>query len=185
MKIYTRTGDRGTTSLVDGSRSPKDSLRLESYGTVDELNSWLGLTLAAMNPDSEAAAMILWIQSRLFDLGAYLASPPATDDCPSPCPPPSAEHVARLESMIDRLSERVPPLQRFVIPGGSESAARAQVARTVARRAERRVISLAASEPVAPQTIAFLNRLSDLLFVLARFNNQTDRCKETFWEKDC
>ena len=152
-KIYTRTGDKGTTGLGDGSRVDKDSLRVEAYGTVDELNSAVGLVLSADLPD-EVRACLTRTQHELFDLGGELCMPGYT------MVPDS--YVDGLEKELDALNEDLPPLKDFILPGGSEAASRCHLARTVARRAERRVISLAHNETVNEATIRYLNRLSDL-----------------------
>lgn len=172
-KIYTRTGDTGSTGLVDGSRLPKHAARMEAIGAVDEANSALGVAAVAL-VDGDHADAIHSIQNDLFDLGADLATPagPGEDFAPS-------EMVLRivsaqvewLEQAIDTLNADLEPLTSFVLPGGSEAAARIHVARAAARRAERSVTALAAAEPVNPQALAYANRLSDYLFVLARVAN--------------
>ena len=180
--VYTRTGDSGTTSLVGGARVAKDAPRLEAYGTVDELNSHIGL-VASQAPTPEVADMLTWIQHRLFDIGGYLACDP---DGEFQLPPGADDQtIVRLEKMIDMLASRLPAINRFVLPGGTEAAARTHVARTVCRRAERRIISLDGTAPVDPAVIRFMNRLSDFLFVLARFNNIIRDVDEIFWQKDC
>jgi len=169
-KIYTRTGDDGTTGLVDGSRLPKHAARMEAIGAVDETNSVLGWALLALDA-FDYAAQLTRIQNDLFDLGADLATP-GDDFAPS-------EMVLRivpaqvqwLESEIDALNERQPPLTSFILPGGSEGAARTHVARASARRAERAMTALAEADAVNPAALAYINRLSDLLFVLARAIN--------------
>ena len=169
-KIYTRTGDGGTTGLVDGSRLPKHAARMEAIGAVDEANSILGWALLALG-EFDYAAQLTRIQNDLFDLGADLATP-GEDFAPS-------EMVLRvvasqtkwLEAEIDALNERQPPLTSFILPGGSEGAARAHVARAAARRAERAMTALAEADAVNPAALAYINRLSDLLFVLARAIN--------------
>lgn len=173
-KIYTRTGDDGTTGLVDGSRRAKHDLRLEAIGEVDELNSAVGFAALALEADRGAA--LHRIQNDLFDLGADLATPlgdiGGADFTPSemvlrivPAQPD------RLEAEIDALNAALPPLTSFILPGGSEGAARVHLARAIARRAERAATALAAAEPVNPSALAYLNRLSDYLFVLARAIN--------------
>ena len=173
-KIYTRTGDDGTTGLVDGSRCPKHAARMEAIGAVDEANSAIGLaTLASMS--DEHRALLLRTQNDLFDLGADLATPTSSggdDFAPS-------EMVLRmvpgqtafLEQAIDRLNEHLAPLTSFILPGGTEAAARVHIARAAVRRAERRMVALAAEAPVNPAALSYVNRLSDLLFVLARALN--------------
>lgn len=168
-KIYTRTGDDGTSGLVDGSRLPKHSARFEAIGAVDEANSVLGLAVLAMS--GEPAAVLLRAQNDLFDLGADLATP-GTDFAPS-------EMVLRivpaqtvwLEQAIDTLNANLAPLNSFILPGGSEASARTHIARAAVRRAERAMVALAAEEPVNPAALAYINRLSDYLFVLARHCN--------------
>jgi cob(I)alamin adenosyltransferase len=168
-KIYTRTGDDGTTGLVDGSRVPKHAARMAAIGAVDEANSALGLALVVL--DGEAAADLRRLQNDLFDLGADLATP-GEDFAPSAMAlrivPAQAEW---LEARIDALNESLEPLRSFILPGGSEAAARVHVARAAARRAERAMTALAAEEPVNPAALVFVNRLSDYLFVLARTLN--------------
>lgn len=168
-KIYTRTGDDGTTGLVDGSRVAKHDARMEAIGAVDEANSALGLALVVL--DREAAADVQHLQNDLFDLGADLATP-GEDFAPSEMVlrivPGQAEW---LEQRIDALNETLEPLRSFILPGGNEAAARVHVARAAVRRAERAMTALAAEAPVNPSALAFMNRLSDYLFVLARAVN--------------
>jgi cob(I)alamin adenosyltransferase len=171
-KIYTRTGDKGTTGLGDGSRVDKDSLRVEAYGTVDELNSAVGMVLAADLPARVRSCLTL-VQHELFDLGGELCMPGTTLI-------PDA-YVQRLEQELDEFNEDLPALKDFILPGGSESAARCHLARTIARRAERRVIGLAHNEMVNEATIRYLNRLSDLLFVIARVLARSDGGSEVLW----
>jgi cob(I)alamin adenosyltransferase len=171
-KIYTRTGDKGTTGLGDGSRVDKDSLRVEAYGTVDELNSAVGLVLTADLPE-DVQACLTRTQHELFDLGGELCMPGYTMI--------SDEFVSGLESDLDAFNEDLPALKDFILPGGSEAAARCHLARTIARRAERRVISLAQIEDVNEATIRYLNRLSDLLFVIARVLARRDGGSEVLW----
>ena len=171
-KIYTRTGDKGTTGLGDGSRVDKDNLRVEAYGTVDELNSAVGVVLATPLPSAVRKCLTL-IQHELFDLGGELCMP-GTTLIPE-------EFVQRLENELDDFNADLPPLKDFILPGGSESAARCHIARTLARRAERRVVSLARIEVVNDATIRYLNRLSDLLFVIARVLARSDGGSEVVW----
>ena len=171
-KIYTRTGDKGTTGLGDGSRVDKDSLRVEAYGTVDELNSALGLVLSADLPDAVRACLTR-AQHELFDLGGELCMP-GTTLIPD-------NYVEGLEQALDGFNDDLPPLKDFILPGGSEAAARCHMARTIARRAERRVISLAHNETVNEATIRYLNRLSDLLFVIARVLARREGGTEVIW----
>ena len=173
-RIYTKTGDRGETALGDGSRVAKDHPRVAAYGTVDELNSVLGLLLAQA-PDLAEADLIRGIQNDLFDVGADLCRPQAADEQPGQRLRVQEGQARRLEQAIDRLNARLQPLTSFVLPGGQPAAAWCHLARTVCRRAERDVITLARAEPVNPQVIVYLNRLSDLLFVLARVCNHDGR----------
>lgn len=171
-KIYTRTGDDGSTGLVDGSRVAKQSARIEAIGKVDEANSAIGLAAAALDQGGHAEALFR-IQNDMFDLGADLATPSADGDF-SPKEMELrvvASQVEWLESAIDALNENLEPLTSFVLPGGCEAAARAHVARAATRAAERAVAALAAQEPVNPHALAYINRLSDYLFVLARVFN--------------
>jgi cob(I)alamin adenosyltransferase len=171
-KIYTRTGDKGVTGLGDGARVDKDSLRVEAYGTVDELNSSVGLVLAAELPEAVRNCLTR-IQHELFDLGGELCMPGVTL-IPD-------RYVDTLETDLDRFNDDLPPLKDFILPGGSEAAARCHLARTVARRAERRVVSLAHNEAVNDATIRYLNRLSDLLFVVARVLARNEGGSEVLW----
>jgi len=171
-KIYTRTGDDGTTGLVDGSRVAKASSRIEAIGKVDEANSAIGLAAASLESGAHADALFR-IQNDMFDLGADLATPaPDADFAPSEMVlRVTQEQVDWIEQAIDRLNESLEPLSSFVLPGGSEAAARTHVARASVRAGERAVTALAAEEPINPAAIAYINRLSDYLFVLARVLN--------------
>jgi cob(I)alamin adenosyltransferase len=164
-KIYTRGGDKGETSLGDGSRVPKTHPRLEAYGTVDELNSFLGLALAASGLPAEFRPWLEQVQNDLFDVGADL-SVPLSDGRERLRV--TQEQVDVLEELCDRVNERLEPLKSFILPGGGEAALRLHVARSVCRRAERAAVALAQAEDASPVALAYLNRLSDLLFILAR-----------------
>jgi cob(I)alamin adenosyltransferase len=169
-KIYTRTGDDGTTGLVDGSRLPKHAARMEAIGAIDEANSAIGLAVCALG-DTPHAAALTRIQNDLFDLGADLATP-GEDFTPGEMTLRIVDaQVTWLEQAIDALNEHLQPLRSFILPGGSEAAARVHIARAAARSAERRAAALAAGEPVNPAALAYINRLSDYLFVLARAVN--------------
>ena len=168
-RIYTRAGDAGQTSLGDGTRVPKTDARIEAYGTVDELNSCLGLVLAAPGLPDELRPELELIQNELFDLGADLAVP--LEDVKRERLRLVQERIDRLELAVDTVNERLEPLRSFVLPGGSEAAARLHLARTVCRRAERRTGTLANEAALNPLALAYLNRLSDLLFVFARAAN--------------
>lgn len=176
-KIYTRTGDDGTTGLVDGSRQPKSSPRMAAIGDVDEANSAIGLAAAALGEGREAEALFR-IQNDLFDLGADLATPAGEDEDFAPSEMVLrvvAAQVAWLENEIDTATPQLEPLTSFILPGGSENAARLHLARAIVRRAERAVVALADSEKVNPQALAYINRLSDYLFVAARLGNEQGR----------
>ena len=165
-KIYTRTGDKGDTALVSGPRRAKHDLRIEAYGTVDEANAVIGL--ARLEADSETDAILARIQNDLFDLGADLATP---EDEGGTALRIVSKQVERLENEIDAINEKLAPLDSFVLPGGTPVAAHLHLARTIVRRAERRMTALAHVEPVNAEAIKYANRLSDLLFVLARHCN--------------
>jgi cob(I)alamin adenosyltransferase len=174
-KIYTRTGDDGTTGLGDGTRTQKDSLRVETFGTIDELNSAVGVLIAHID-DAGLASLLLDVQHDLFDLGGELCIPGAEVI--------ADRHTTRLENELDKLNADLPPLKDFILPGGSRSAAQAHLARTIGRRAERRLISLARHEPVNEPAIRYLNRLSDLLFVVARTLARADGAGEVLWDHE-
>lgn len=174
-RIVTRTGDAGSTGLGDGSRVPKDSARIEAIGAVDELNSTLGVLLAEDLPP-RIAALVTDVQHDLFDLGGELSIPghaAVTDD-----------HVGRLEAAVEDINADLGPLKEFILPGGSRAAALAHVARTVCRRAERALVHLAAAESVGDAARRYVNRLSDLLFVLARALNRAAGRADVPWQKD-
>jgi cob(I)alamin adenosyltransferase len=174
-KIVTRTGDAGTTGLGDGSRVAKDSARIEAIGGIDELNSTLGLLLAEPLPDAIAACLTS-VQHDLFDLGGELSIPGhvAVGDA----------HVARLEAEVERFNADLRPLKEFILPGGTRAAAIAHVARTVCRRAERALVRMASGEPVGDASRRYVNRLSDLLFVLARALNRAAGAPDVLWRRD-
>ena len=178
MKIYTRTGDAGRTSLVGGKCVSKDCIRLESYGTIDELNSQVGLLLTFVDDPADRTSLIA-IQNCLFVVGAQLATEPP--DVPSTVV--TAEDTAQLEQCIDRASEGLPKWRGFTLPGGCRGAAVSHVCRTVCRRAERHIISLNSIEPVPPQLLAYINRLSDYFYILALRLNFLAGTKEILWQK--
>jgi cob(I)alamin adenosyltransferase len=171
-KIYTRTGDNGSTGLGDGSRVAKDHARVAAYGTVDELNSAIGLVLAAELP-AAVESCLTRTQNELFDVGSELCMPGTTLI-------PDA-YVSQLEADLDGFNADLPPLKDFILPGGSESAARCHLARTICRRAERHVVSLDRMESVNEITLRYLNRLSDLLFVVARVLARGEGSQEVIW----
>ncbi|MBT3239387.1 MAG: cob(I)yrinic acid a,c-diamide adenosyltransferase [Chloroflexi bacterium] len=177
-KLYTRKGDDGTTALGTRKRVPKDSLRINSYGTVDELNSVIGLAMAqGLNP--RLMESLATIQNELFHLGSDLAFPPEDE---TKVPRIEQKHVDALEKLIDGLNEEVGPLLNFVLPGGTVGAASLQLARTVCRRAERICVTLSREEEVSPLSMAYLNRLSDALFVMGRFENKEAGIEEPVWD---
>jgi len=174
-KIYTRTGDDGSTGLGDGSRTEKDSLRIEAIGTVDELNSAVGILLA--DPLSESVQSTLTdAQHTLFDMGGELCIPGTTVI--------TEDRVATLEQALDALNADLPPLKEFILPGGSPAAAACHLARAICRRCERRVHSLSKAGPVNPVTLQYLNRLSDLLFVMARHLNRITGMPDVLWQHE-
>lgn len=178
MKIYTKTGDKGTTSLVGGSRASKADPRLNAYGDVDELNSWIGYIVAV--GAEENVSVLQWIQNRLFDVGAILATPAdVTTEFVN-----LSEDIKRLETEIDELYAKLPPQTGFILPGGTQAAAAAHIARTVCRRAERAIVGLESGIcPMQTEVLAFVNRLSDYLFALARTLNHNVGMPETYWSK--
>ena len=180
MKIYTKTGDEGETSLFAGGRVPKDAARVEAYGTVDELNACLGMVCAQLTGD-DVLECLRRIQTELFDLGADLATPIAASTRKE-IPRAREEQTLRLEDWIDRYSEALEPLTQFILPSGSLPGSTLHFARTVCRRAERLVVTLGREEEINPEIIRYLNRLSDLLFVLARVVNHRSGIPETTWQ---
>jgi cob(I)alamin adenosyltransferase len=182
MKIYTRTGDRGETSLFGGGRVPKDHARVAAYGTVDELNAVLGWAAAVVG-DGQTADRLRAVQSDLLAVGAVLATPPPATGRPTPQGVPDLpnERIAEMEAWMDAATAELPELRAFILPGGTPAAAALHVARTVCRRAERAVVSLAAAEPVDERAVAYLNRLSDLLFTLARVENHRAGVADVEW----
>jgi len=175
-KIYTRTGDDGTTGLGDGSRVAKDSLRVDAFGTVDEANSAIGVVLAVDAMPQGIRALLTEIQHDLFELGGELCIPghSAITD----------EFITRLETELDALNEDLPALQEFILPGGGQAAAACHLARTIVRRAERITTSLASAKPVRPEVLRYLNRLSDLLFVVARVLARAESGQEVLWNRE-
>lgn len=175
MKIYTRTGDAGTTSIVGGSRLPKDAARIEAYGTVDELNSYLGILTAHTDTPEPQRELLLKIQNTLFNIGGFLAGMPDAGVADS--------DIKALEDSVDEMDRSLPPLNNFILPGGTSLATHSHVARTICRRAERRIITLASQLTIPPTLMAFINRLSDWLYTFARFANVQAEVPENFWQK--
>lgn len=173
-KIYTRTGDKGTTGLVDGSRVSKADVLMAAIGDVDEANSAIGIALLALDADSDAAQMLGRIQNELFDLGADLATPPDAEHGFAPQPMAlrvMASQVERLEQEIDAMNSELQPLNSFILPGGSAAAAHLHLARAISRRAERAAVAAGEARTLNPTALAYINRLSDHLFVMTRFLN--------------
>lgn len=182
--VYTRCGDDGTTSLIGGVRVKKCSLRLDAYGTIDELSAHIGLLIAMLRTSSVVDTYQLqWIQLRLFDVGTHLAMPCAEGLVTRCAITPM--HVQQVEDYIDVLDDQLPSLRTFVLPGGSLPAAQCHVCRTVCRRAERLIIALAEEVPLSTDLLSFVNRLSDFLFVYARFLNKIEGVCEISWQNDC
>jgi cob(I)alamin adenosyltransferase len=187
VKLYTGTGDDGGTGLFDGSRVRKDDLRVEAYGTIDELNAWIGLTIASIGQLAERGrfdelcSRLTLIQAELFTLGAELATPAEAAQAKK-IARVTAEQSKRLEGWIDEAVAGPPPLKAFILPGGSLPAAYLHVCRTVSRRAERRVVTLAAQSPINAEIIIYLNRLSDLFFAWARMANHTLGTADVPWK---
>ena len=181
--VYTMTGDAGTTSLVGGQRVSKADARLESYGTIDELNSFIGLLASQPGLPADVTDTLHFVQNKLFNVGAYLATDNSDTGNMTVSGLGDAD-IKRIEHTIDLLDSQVPPLCRFLLPGGCQAASQAHVCRSVARRAERRIIALAQSAQVSATVVAFVNRLSDYFFVLARFLNASAGADEIFWQKD-
>ena len=179
-RVYTRTGDDGTTSLGAGGRVPKDALRIEAYGTVDEVNSFLGAALAA-GLTARVAPAVRSVQNDLFHLGSDLCVL-EEEKAKRPVPRIEARHVDALERLMDSLSADLPPLENFVLPGGSPGAAALHVARAVCRRAERILVALAREEAIGEHTVRYVNRLSDALFVLARAENAARGVADVLWD---
>ncbi|MFQ5718670.1 MAG: cob(I)yrinic acid a,c-diamide adenosyltransferase [Acidobacteriota bacterium] len=178
-RVYTRTGDEGTTALGTGSRVEKDAARVEAFGAVDELNTAIGVAVAT-GVAPELAEPLQGIQNDLFHLGADLCVP-ERDKADRPGPAVEKQHVESLEALMDRLTATLAPLANFVLPGGGAAGAALHTARTVCRRAERRVVTLSRSEPVGKTVVPYLNRLSDALFVMARFQNKNDGVADVLW----
>lgn len=179
MKIYTKKGDQGKTSLLGGSRVPKYHLRIEAYGTVDELNSLMGL-IGDQEVNNSFLPLIRSVQHELFTLGSQLANDP--EHSHFKLPDISEDAISSLESSIDKMNEELPPLKNFILPGGHIANSYAHMARSVCRRAERRVVELNETEPIPADILAYLNRLSDWLFVLARYISFKTKSSEIIWK---
>lgn len=179
MKVYTKTGDKGTTALFGGARVSKSHDRIEAYGTIDELNSWIGL-VRDQEVNKGRKAVLVEVQDRLFTVGSILATEPGNTKVKTPRL--SAEDIELLEKEIDKMEEELPPMRSFVLPGGDQAVSFCHVTRCVCRRAERLVVALNDQEPVDEAVIRYLNRLSDYLFVLARKMSQETGAEETPWK---
>ncbi len=182
MKIYTRTGDKGHTSLFSGTRLPKHDIRIEAYGTTDELNSFLGLLRSRVDFPNELVDFIVRIQDRIFTLGSHLANDGARKEVKLPVI--HERDIEVLEEEMDRMDEALEPMTHFVLPGGNELVGTCHVCRTVCRRAERRVVALSEHEPIDEMHIRYLNRLSDYLFVLSRFLAKNSGAQESKWHPE-
>ena len=182
-KIYTRTGDKGQTTLVGGAKVNKWDTRLEAYGTIDELNSFIGWLLQVPGTDSEAG-LLRFVQNKLFVIGSYLATDISFTELRE-ASKLKIDDVLRIEQRIDELDAQLPPIKNFILPGGSQAASVAHICRTVCRRAERRICELSSQHPVDENLLRFINRLSDYLFVFARFNNYKTSGNEIYWDKSC
>lgn len=182
MKIYTRTGDDGTTGLIGGSRVKKHNIRLESYGTIDELNSYIGV-IRSMQTDQHADQILEVIQNKLFIIGANLATDESISLVKKQLPCKKAD-IELLEKEMDRMNNDLPELRNFILPGGSQAASFCHVARTVCRRAERKIVELAENAEVDANLIKFVNRLSDYLFVLSRKINLDQKTPEILWSPE-
>lgn len=181
-KIYTKTGDKGQTSLMDGTRVPKSHIRVETYGTIDELNSTLGVVLAHVSSSKLVVRKeIRKIQNDLFEIGSLLSNPSTNYDLPTTSY--FDARIKKFEELMDKLTEQLPILTNFILPGGGKAGAQLHVARTIARRVERRVIELSQKEKVDGSIIRYFNRLSDLLFTMSRYVNFKEKKKETVWKK--
>lgn len=178
VKIYTKTGDTGTTSLFGGKRLSKDDARIEAYGQVDELNSLLGIILAE-NPRAEVSKKLTRVQKELFVLGSDLSAPYGIK---VKVPRITRAYVSRLEKEIDRMEKNLPKLKNFILPGGSSVGSKLHLARSVARRAERAIAALSQKEKINAKAQIYINRLSDWLFVLARYVNKLENQKENIWK---
>lgn len=179
--IYTRTGDGITTSIIGGERIPKYSLRLEAYGTVDELSAFIGNLVADDSVIDQQRIDLIKVQNMLFNIGGYLATPPAIRK--SGVPGLSQDNINEMEGWIDTMDQELPKLNNFIIPGGCKASAKANMARTVCRRAERRILQLAEQEEINILVMAYINRLSDYLFVIGRYLNKFADYEEILWQK--
>ncbi|MCS7052792.1 MAG: cob(I)yrinic acid a,c-diamide adenosyltransferase [Ignavibacterium sp.] len=180
MKIYTKTGDKGETGLFGGERVLKSHLRIKAYGTIDELNSFIGLTITEISSD-EIKKILIDIQNKLFVVGSDLATPDTLDNKKINIPRTSQSFVSDAEKTIDEITEKLEPLRNFILPGGSKGASLLHVCRTITRRAEREVVELKQNDIISDNILVFLNRLSDLFFVLSRYENKICGISDVKW----
>ncbi len=183
MKIYTKGGDKGETGLFGGERVPKNSQRIEAYGTIDELNSFIGQAVTEVKSE-EVKELLISIQSQLFTAGSDLATPRSEKNDKYNIPRVPIEFYENAEIQIDKFEAELEPLKNFILPGGSKAAALLNICRTTCRRAERRVVALKSAEEIGDNIIIFLNRLSDLFFVLARYENMISGIPDTIWKNE-
>ena len=183
MKIYTKGGDKGETGLFGGERVPKNSQRIEAYGTIDELNSFIGQAVTEVKSE-EVKELLISIQSQLFTAGSDLATPRSEKNDKYNIPRVPIEFYENAEIQIDKFEAELEPLKNFILPGGSKAAALLNICRTTCRRAERRVVALKSTEEIGDNIIIFLNRLSDLFFVLARYENMISGIPDTIWKNE-
>ncbi len=182
--IYTRTGDTGATSLVGGKRVKKNDIRIEAYGSIDELNALIGQLSASAHISAEFVDFFVFVQNKLFNIGAYLATDNPENNI-TEAKGLTIDDIEKLEKKIDAMDVELPPLNNFVLPGGTHISALAHVCRTMCRRCERRIVALAEETYVDANVLKFVNRLSDFLFVFARYDNVSNQVDEIFWNKDC
>lgn len=180
--IYTATGDTGTTSLAGGKRVRKTDIRIEAYGSIDELNANIGVLSTSSKLPPEMSQLLYFIQNKLFNIGAYLATDNPNGDM-TECAGLTYADVERLETVIDTLDAELPPIANFILPGGTRTAAIGHVCRTMCRRCERRIVFLSESNYVDPMVLKFINRLSDFFFVFSRYSNLVNNVEEIFWDK--
>lgn len=182
--IYTATGDAGATSLVGGKRVKKNDIRIEAYGSVDELNARIGHLCTSAHITADFVDTFIYIQNKLFNIGAYLATDNPENNI-TEARGLTFDDIQKIESKIDAIDAELPPVNNFVLPGGTHVSALAHVCRTMCRRCERRIVALAETTYVDPNVLKFVNRLSDFLFVFARYDNVSNQVDEIFWNKDC
>lgn len=186
MKIYTKTGDKGKTALFDGTRVFKSNPRVDTYGTIDELNSYLGVVIAGLDGKLNLKNLhkeLFLIQSDLFEIGALLANPHTEKKQIENVTVYFDKRVSEIENLLDTFSVEMPPITQFILPGGGKTGALLQFARTLARKCERKIVSLSQSETIEPAILCYFNRLSDLLFTMGRYANHVEQQKEIAWEK--